>query len=68
MTKVVVDSFALLESKRDRKTNNNTGNYSNRVAAITIKPPVIIRKTRLMELKTQYTFLTTICRFNQGET
>lgn len=68
MTKVVVDSFALLESKRDRKTNNNTGNYINRVAAITIKPPVIIRKTRLMELKTQYTFLTTICRFNQGET
>ena len=29
VTEVVVDSFALLESKRDRETNNNTGNYSN---------------------------------------
>ena len=29
VTEVVVDSFALLESKRDRETSNNTGNYSN---------------------------------------
>lgn len=29
VTEVVVDSFALLESKKDRVTNNNTGNYSN---------------------------------------
>ena len=28
VTEVVVDSFALLESKKDRE-NNNTGNYSN---------------------------------------
>ena len=28
VTKVVVDSFSLLESKKDRE-NNNTGNYSN---------------------------------------
>ena len=29
VTEVVVDSFALLESKKDRETNNNTGNYNN---------------------------------------
>ena len=29
VTEVVVDSFALLESKKDRDNNNNTGNYSN---------------------------------------
>ena len=29
VTEVVVDSFALLESKKDRETNSNTGNYSN---------------------------------------
>ena len=29
VTEVVVDRFALLESKNDREANNNTGNYSN---------------------------------------
>ena len=29
VTEVVVESFALLESKKDRETNNNTGNYNN---------------------------------------
>ena len=29
VTEVVVDSFALLESKKDRETNNNSGNYNN---------------------------------------
>ena len=29
VTEVVVDSFALLESKKNRDTNNNSGNYNN---------------------------------------
>lgn len=29
VTEVIVDSFSLLESKKDRETNNNNGNFNN---------------------------------------